>query len=919
MSGLENELRKLEKQNIPTEQYKKLQDQFESLVEKGKKLSESLKNTEKYEPTKAYAEAEKSLDTVSAKQDHLNKKMQEWVELGKSKNSTSYKKMELDFANLEKESSRLIARLNEMDKNGQDKQVSEKWAGIKAQMEQVGHEASKVKAQMRELEGAGKSHVDVKDTEEYQKKASQLRDANAQYAIASKKLEEYAQKQSKAGTTGNRAFGLIRKSLSGIHKLLSGMTSLLGKVGGAAKGFFSKFTSGGKKSRGVLDTFASRLKGLAMSLLIFNGISKAFRTMIEDMKAGIQSYAKSSGTFNQTMSEFKTSTENLKNAVGVAVTPIVNAFVPALVTLCNWLTQAANMANQLISALTGKTTWSQAKDQQVNYAKSLDKTASSAKKATGALAGFDDLNVLQKNDDSGSGTGSKEVEYEEVPISDAANNLKDILEGQDWTSLGALFADKLNQALQNIPWDVIQQGAKDIGLRLATLINGFVANADWNLIGYTVGQGINTALIFANTFLSTVNWLAIGSSVADAINSMFETIDWALLGQTVANGFNMVIDTLYGFVHELDWALIGESIGTSLQETFSNIHWENIGKAFSDGAIGIFTALREALAQVDWQQLGHNVADMIKAVNWNGVADAVCSGVGAAFGAFAGFLQGLIEDAWKSVVNWWRENAYKDGEFTIEGLLEGIGNALSSIGDWISEHIFQPFMDGFREVFGIHSPSTVMEEMGFYLIEGLKNGLIGIWDKVKSIIDGFKTNIKVAFNSVKSNTVSIFTAMKNSVFGIFNGMWEGIKGVINTILTGVEKMANGVVNAINTVINALNSLKFDLPDWLPGDLAGKSFGLNIPNIPAVSIPKLATGGVTVHETLAKIGEAGREAVLPLENNTGWMDDLADKLVSRMPEYNAPTEVVLAMDGKEVARAQVPYLHAEEVRLGIAPA
>lgn len=341
--------------------------------------------------------------------------------------------------------------------------------------------------------------------------------------------------------------------------------------------------------------------------------------------------------------------------------------------------------------------------------------------------------------------------------------------------------------------------------------------------------------------------------------------------------------------------------------------------AFSDGVIGIFTALREALTQVDWQQLGHNVADMIKAVNWIGVADAVCSGVGAAFGAFAGFLQGLIEGAWKSVVNWWRENAYKDGEFTIEGLLEGIGNALSSIGDWISEHIFQPFMDGFREVFGIHSPSTVMEEMGFYLIEGLKNGLIGIWDKVKSIIDGFKTNIKVAFNSVKSNTVSIFTAMKNSVFGIFNGMWEGIKGVINTILTGVEKMANGVVNAINTVINALNSLKFDLPDWLPGDLAGKSFGLNIPNIPAVSIPKLATGGVTVHETLAKIGEAGREAVLPLENNTGWMDDLADKLVSRMPEYNAPTEVVLVMDGKEVARAQVPYLHAEEVRLGIAPA
>ena len=74
-------------------------------------------------------------------------------------------------------------------------------------------------------------------------------------------------------------------------------------------------------------------------------------------------------------------------------------------------------------------------------------------------------------------------------------------------------------------------------------------------------------------------------------------------------------------------------------------------------------------------------------------------------------------------MDWWYDAAYEDGEFTMEGLLNGITEKLTDIGNWIDEHIFQPFMEGFRNVFGIHSPSTVMQEMGGYIIDGLKEGL----------------------------------------------------------------------------------------------------------------------------------------------------------------------------------------------------
>ena len=189
-------------------------------------------------------------------------------------------------------------------------------------------------------------------------------------------------------------------------------------------------------------------------------------------------------------------------------------------------------------------------------------------------------------------------------------------------------------------------------------------------------------------------------------------------------------------------------------------------------------------------------------------------------------------------------------------------------------------MEGFKTAFGIHSPSTVMKEMGGYMIDGLKLGLTGIWDKVSGIIDKFKQNIRTAFSDIKTNAITTFTAMKNRVKGIFEGMWNGIKGVINSILGGAEKMANGMSSGINGMIGALNGLKFDVPDWVPG-LGGKKFSLNIPTIGTVTIPRLDNGGITTGSTHANIGEAGREAVLPLENNLSYLEPLANMIASKM--------------------------------------
>ena len=142
---------------------------------------------------------------------------------------------------------------------------------------------------------------------------------------------------------------------------------------------------------------------------------------------------------------------------------------------------------------------------------------------------------------------------------------------------------------------------------------------------------------------------------------------------------------------------------------------------------------------------------------------------------------------------------------------------------------------------------------------------------------------------------------------------KSVKDFVNSVIQIFENMVNRVINGINSLISGFNSIGFDLPDFL----GGGSWHPSIPTIPTVKLPRLANGGVTTGRTLAEIGEAGREAVLPLENNTGWMDDLASKLASKMPDYSGAKTVVLEVDGKEFARINLPYLQDEEIRLGIA--
>ena len=807
-----------------------------------------------------------------------------------------------------------------------------------------------ISAEMEKLKTSGEAFTNSVDTEEYQKLKDELGNANAEMNLLNVKTEELATKMKKTG-----------KSPKG---LLNGLKRIKSAIGGAISKMKNLHTST-KKTNGGFSNLIRTMKQMVLSMAVFQAMSKG----VEFLKSGLQNLAVYSKEYNKHMSALVSSTGMLKNSLAVAFAPIISAAIPYLVKLIDWVSAAANAVSRFFAILGGKSTYTKAIKQNKNYAASLDKVGNSAEEAKGSLAAFDDLDVLQKNDTpSGGGGGStggadgsgfKEEAVGE--ISDWAKSFKDAIDAGDWYSVGALVAQKLNEALASIDWGFVQDKAAGFATALALALNGFVDGLDWNLLGSSIGNGINTALIFAFTFLTTFNFLKFGQSIATGLNSAISTTDFSLIGGTLAAVLMAVINTGFGFVTTFDWSGFGSAIAIGISTFFSSVNWETCGLTVSGLILGILDTINTAIAETDWQSIGNDVATFLGSIDWSGIFGALGEGVLDVLSGINDFLVGvignetavgIIEGLGISFGILAAALAIANGVFSIYSTVMAIADAvtaplagtimivIAAVAAFIAIGIllyqnWDTICEKATEIWGaikefISNAINKVKETITNVINKIKETWNNIWDaiktKVSNIWDGIKTTvsnavngvksgISSALNSIKSTWNNIWTSLKTTVTNIFNGIWSTIKGVINSILGGIEGMANGVIKGINKVISAMNGLSFDIPDWVPV-MGGKTFGFDIKELSEVKIPRLANGGITTGSTLANIGEAGREAVLPLENNTGWMDDLANKLASKLPTYGTPSTIVMEVDGKEFAHLSLPYLDSESKRIGV---
>lgn len=714
-------------------------------------------------------------------------------------------------------------------------------------------------------------------------------------ASAAKNLAKFAVEKAKNGlkSLSEKA----KEAADNLKKMVKeGIINGIKKLGSSLLGL-NKST---KSSNNALQVgFKTLLRyGLGVRSVFF--LIKRLRAQLIEGFGNLTQYSE---PFNQTVSAFLSSLYTLKNSFAAAFAPIVSVVAPILTYFLNMLNAVIAKVGEFLYALTGQKTFIVAKKVQVDYAKSLDKSSNATDKASKAtkkntkatedyqrtIAGFDDVEILKGPDkdnsadstDTGAGSGAGAVTptgadmFETKPIStamsDFANKIRDFIKNQDWTGLGTFLGKSVNsifaKAQEMISWENLGNKITKIVTAITKTLNAFVDAVDWELIGRTFATGINTIIYTLNLLLTGIDWYAIGNAFASGLNGLISNIDWAALGTTLGAYLNAWIHSIQGFVENFDWTTTGLSLATGLNNLVSTIDWSAAGSSLSTGIIGVLDLLSTAVENFDWEALGQNVAKFLGSIDWSGIATALFRAIGAVLGGLAAFLWGLIQGAWNSVVQWWEQTAFKDGQFTMTGLLKGILNVLANIGQWVYDHVFSPFIKAFKKAFGISSPSKVMKEQGKFVIEGLLGGIKEKWESIKTFFSNGVKKIKEFFtqggwkklgnstvteldsgltdNTKWSKITSAVSGYADKIKGYFENIsWEDIgdnimSGIKNGIDNGWNWLSTTVWNtASNLLQTAKNALGIQSPSKAFRDTVGKM------------IPAGVAEGITDEQNLA---------------------------------------------------------------------
>lgn len=528
---------KIDTKNVSS-QMLRLENQISKAARKASELTEKMRQMENAKiPTEDYKYISDALHKSTAEFDKLLQRQQEMIARGKTSGAA--------------------------------------WDSLDRKIEEVGADIRAAEKYQSQMVKEGTAYLDkgaIRASDAYQKLKNHLRDTNGQMQTLAKKQEELAAKENKVANSANRA----RRSTGS---------------------WLDSFSNKTKRTSGLLHNFATRLKGIALSMFIFNWITKGWNAMLSAIKDGAQNMAKYSSDVNAKMSQLTSAVATLKNAFGALAAPIISAVGPALTWFINLITAAINKVNQFISALIGKSTWTKATTQVKDYAAGLDKAANSAKKLKGQLQSFDELNNLNSNDSGGSdgsgGSGGNVSDmFEEVPIdqniADLANEIKNAIESGDWEGLGELVGNKIKSALDSIDWDKVYAAAITFGSGLALFLNGLISPELFGSVGSTIAGALNTALNFLNSFGHTFSWTNFGDSIAQGINDFFSTFDWKLAADTFNTLAHGIVTAASEAISGTDWTAIGQDIGTLL----AGIDWIGL---LSDVGKLIWEAIKAAV------------------------------------------------------------------------------------------------------------------------------------------------------------------------------------------------------------------------------------------------------------------------------------------------------------------------------------
>ena len=725
------------------------------------------------------------------------------------------------------------------------------------------------------------------------------------------------------------------------------------------------------KDLGIVMT-QTNLKQFALSQGITKNISDMtqaelttlrYNYVLKQLSMAQGDFAKTSGSWANQLRILQEQFKHLLGIIGNGFIAVLTPVIRVINTVLSKVIELANVISGVFGKLFGysnkKSGLSDVSKDASNASKAiggvsdgLSNAGSTAKKASkeikGALAGFDDLNILSDNSTQTDSLGSGMTGGYPIDAIDWGNTFNE----PDTSGIDKAI-DKVISKIEKLKL-YLKNNIPSITSLMAGLSAGLLTFFGYKWLSKIGGlsgilvkildipgvQFLVTSLLglfkgipgFFTGIFSKIISVITASKLFGVIQSLFAPIITFLggiftsLSGIVSSGlsiitglFSSALTTLGTIVSSIiscvmEMPVIGTILQTITGFVSSLVGW--LGSLFSGitGVLGIIVS-SPALLAVTVALIVAAIADLWMTSDEfrNNIIDALNNVKDIALNVWDNFIKPIFDAIIEICLSVWNNGlkplweAWKELVAVVITVVLNMWNSISPI---LSE-ILNILGTIFKQVI---SALTAIIKTSFNLILNIITICIS---SASGVIEGFFSTVKDVFGGIKQIFNGIITFIKGVFTGNWKQAWEGVKqifkGIFDTLAGIVKAPINAVIGIVNGAISGINKVGFDVPDWVPF-IGGKKFIINVPKI-----PYLAEGMIAKKATLGVFGEAGTEAVIPLKRNTQGLDMIAEKLAERIPISNTAggTYVInLVMEnGERLTRMVIKNIKEYEVKTG----
>lgn len=411
----------------------------------------------------------------------------------------------------------------------------------------------------------------------------------------------------------------------------------------------------------------------------------------------------------------------------------------------------------------------------------------------------------------------------------------------------------------------------------------------------------------------------------DSFNNMIETVKPKLdefknkfgeLVSTIRDNLEPVferikpeLELLGGILGTVAAVIAGVVVGAvnGLIKAFSNIIGVLSGviefvSGFIEFLVGVFTG--------DLEKITNGVKNM-----WSGIKTAFVNGIEAVINFVKGFVSGIINffkslyntlvghsivpDMINAIINYFKQLPSK-----ITSIVSGFVNSVVSFFNSLlskAKSIFNSLSSAISNIF--NTIKSVISNIVSSVVSSVTSKFNSLKSSVSSIFNSIKSTTSNIFNSIKSTISNVVSGIKSNILSGFNSakstvssVFNSIKSVVSSAMSSAKSIVSSSINSIKGFFNFKVSFpKIKLPHF---SVSGSSNPIDWldKGVPKLSVKWYAKGGILdraalighVGGTFLGAGEYGREAILPLDHNNQWIDELAAKVAAVVKTDTGPS-------------------------------